>query len=134
MERSGSILQTNEGSDVCYWTSPFCITLTNVRRPQTTSVFNTFLEAQNSSLCGDSQENIAILRPLGLRYFSPNELLRLFHFTPVPHKMGVSHTDMNCFEWPAGFSDKTKYRLLGNSLNVEVVTRLIVFLFQGDEL
>jgi tRNA (cytosine38-C5)-methyltransferase len=52
-----------------------------------------------------------------LRYFSPEELLRLFCFEDV----GSSST----FRWPEGVSTKTKYRLIGNSVNVMVVSALI---------
>jgi tRNA (cytosine38-C5)-methyltransferase len=31
--------------------------------------------------------------------------------------------------WPEGVSRKSKYRLIGNSVNVQVVTELINFLF-----
>lgn len=33
------------------------------------------------------------------------------------------------FVWPEGISAKSKYRLIGNSVNVLVVSRLIDFLF-----
>ncbi|KIJ59807.1 hypothetical protein HYDPIDRAFT_140114 [Hydnomerulius pinastri MD-312] len=105
VERAGSILQTNENID-------------------TTKVFDEFLEAQST---GD-EEAVRILDPLGLRYFTPTELLRLFHFMepfePTP--------DFD-FVWPPGVSLKSKYRLIGNSVNVEVVRRLIGYLFaEGD--
>jgi hypothetical protein len=58
-----------------------------------------------------------ILRPLRLRYFSPEELLRLFCFEDA----GSDST----FRWPEGVSTKTKYRLIGNSVNVLVVSALI---------
>ena len=61
-----------------------------------------------------------ILRPLCLRYFSPEELLQLFCF----EKVGSGST----FRWPEGVSTKTKYRLIGNSVNVFVVSALIQYL------
>jgi hypothetical protein len=64
-----------------------------------------------------------ILRPLRLRYFSPGELLRLFCFESVGSDSG--------FRWPDGLSMKTKYRLIGNSVNVLVVTALIECLCQS---
>jgi hypothetical protein len=64
-----------------------------------------------------------ILRPLRLRYFSPGELLRLFCFEGVGSDSG--------FRWPDGLSMKTKYRLIGNSVNVLVVTALIECLCQS---
>ena len=62
-----------------------------------------------------------ILRPLRLRYFSPEELLRLFCFEDA----GSDST----FRWPEGVSIKTKYRLIGNSVNVLVVSALIECLY-----
>ena len=66
---------------------------------------------------------VEILHPLRLRYFSPGELLRLFCFEDVG-------SDSN-FRWPDGLSMKTKYRLIGNSVNVLVVTALIEYLCQS---
>jgi tRNA (cytosine38-C5)-methyltransferase len=65
---------------------------------------------------------VEILRPLRLRYFSPEELLRLFCFEDA----GSDST----FRWPEGVSTKTKYRLIGNSVNVLVVSALIEYLCQ----
>ena len=91
-----------------------------------------------------TSDAIEILRPLRLRYFSPSELLRLFHFIPIVHNEhpGTSTsklpestwhcaTGLGDFVWPEGISNKTKYRLLGNSVNVEVVRKLIDFLLDG---
>jgi len=61
---------------------------------------------------------VEILRPLRLRYFSPEELLRLFCFENAG----------STFRWPEGVSTKTKYRLIGNSVNVFVVSALIQYL------
>ncbi|KAI0283852.1 S-adenosyl-L-methionine-dependent methyltransferase [Russula brevipes] len=99
VERAGSILQENEELD-------------------TTATFDKFLLAQES---GDGRA-VEILRPLGLRYFSPGELLRLFCLEGV----GSDST----FRWPEGVSSKTKYRLIGNSVNVLVVSALIEYLYQ----
>jgi hypothetical protein len=63
---------------------------------------------------------VEILRLLRLRYFSPEELLQLFCF----EKVGSGST----FRWPEGVSTKTKYRLIGNSVNVFVVSALIQYL------
>ncbi len=63
-----------------------------------------------------------ILLPLRLRYFSPEELLRLFCFKDA----GGDGT----FRWPEGVSTKSKYRLIGNSVNVLVVSELIEYLCQ----
>jgi tRNA (cytosine38-C5)-methyltransferase len=88
---------------------------------QTAETFDKFLLAQD---CGDERA-AEILRPLQLRYFTPEELLRLFCFEGV----GSSST----FRWPDSISTKTKYRLIGNSVNVLVVTALIEYLCQDVE-
>lgn len=41
--------------------------------------------------------------------------------------------DSHDFTWPSDVSVKTKYRLIGNSVNVDVVRNLIDYLFEGDE-
>ncbi|KAJ7451113.1 S-adenosyl-L-methionine-dependent methyltransferase [Mycena latifolia] len=107
VERSGSILQMNEGQD-------------------TTSVFDAFLQSQ-SSTSTEAAHAVRILDTLRLRYFSPEELLRLFAFTP-PHTS--NDTPQNPLIWPDGISRKTKYRLIGNSVNVKVVQELISYLFE----
>ncbi|OBZ79206.1 tRNA (cytosine(38)-C(5))-methyltransferase [Grifola frondosa] len=91
-ERSGSVLQLNEELD-------------------TTTTFNQFMEAQN---CGD-EDAVRILDPLRLRYFSPTELLRLFCF---PSRSRDDADDVFC--WPDEISMKTRYRLIGNSVNCTV--------------
>lgn len=88
-------------------------------RDQTTETFDKFLLAQAR---GDERA-VEILRPLRLRYFSPGELLRLFCFEDVGSD--------SKFRWPNGVSMKTKYRLIGNSVNVLVVTALIECLCQS---
>lgn len=65
--------------------------------------------------------DIQILHPLRLRYFTPSELLRIFAF------------DEPNFVWPATVSTKTKYRLIGNSVNVRVVQALVTYLLDGIE-
>ncbi|KAF8876492.1 S-adenosyl-L-methionine-dependent methyltransferase [Infundibulicybe gibba] len=108
VERSGSILQMNEELD-------------------TTVIFDQFLALQKS---GDA-DAIHLLRPLGLRYFTPSELLRLFDFEPLVEDLrGVQATKV---EWPAGLSRKTKYRLIGNSVNIRVVQELIKYLFSAPK-
>ncbi|KAF8554552.1 S-adenosyl-L-methionine-dependent methyltransferase [Imleria badia] len=97
VERAGSILQVNENLD-------------------TTQVFDSFLGARASG----NENAVRILDPLRLRYFTPAELLRIFHFTS---------TSSDNFIWPSGVSTKSKYRLIGNSVNVAVVKRLIDYLF-----
>ena len=82
---------------------------------QTTETFDKFFLAQ-----ARDERAVEILRPLRLRYFSPEELLRLFCFDDLGGN--------NTFRWPEGVSTKTKYRLIGNSVNVLVVSKLIEYL------
>ena len=93
-----------------------------------------------------SAEALSILRPLHSRYFTPTELLRTFHFnapraappsaplvlptpgTPTgsPGANGVHTNKVNkVFEWPSSTTRKTRYRLIGNSVNVQVVAQLL---------
>lgn len=101
-ERSGSVLQLNEELD-------------------TTSVFDQFLEAQARG----EKDAVRVLDPLKLRYFSPTELLRLFCFLPR-----ASSELQDSFRWPEDLSVKAQYRLIGNSVNVRVVTELINYLLE----
>ena len=84
--------------------------------------FDKFLKAQSEG----NLNSVEILRPLALRYFSPSELLRIFAFNPP----GQDST----FFWPEGISEKSKYRLIGNSVNVKVVQELIEYLFSENSL
>ncbi|XP_060048216.1 tRNA (cytosine(38)-C(5))-methyltransferase isoform X2 [Erinaceus europaeus] len=74
------------------------------------------IESIYKSLTGLSQEEkITKLLMLKLRYFTPKEIANLLGFPPefgFPEKIGV----------------KQRYRLLGNSLNVHVVAKLIKIL------
>ncbi|KAF5316231.1 hypothetical protein D9619_006256 [Psilocybe cf. subviscida] len=101
VERAGSILQENEELD-------------------TTEIFDHFLASQAA---GDP-DAVKLLHPLKLRYFSPPELLRIFAFDPIedPTKTGA-------LAWPKTTSRKSKYKFIGNSINVEVVQKLIRYLF-----
>lgn len=62
-----------------------------------------------------SDENMERLNKLGLRYFTPKEVSRLMCFPED-------------FKFPEKMTDKQKYRLLGNSINVHVVSMLIYLL------
>ncbi|KAJ7836338.1 S-adenosyl-L-methionine-dependent methyltransferase [Mycena olivaceomarginata] len=104
VERTGSILQMNEDQD-------------------TTTVFDVFLQRQLSPTSADALDAVRTLDILRLRYFSPEELLRLFAFAPL-------HDSSPAFVWPDSISRKTKYRLIGNSVNVKVVQELIGYLFE----
>ncbi|EGN91799.1 hypothetical protein SERLA73DRAFT_118184 [Serpula lacrymans var. lacrymans S7.3] len=100
VERSGSILQANDDLN-------------------TTAVFDEFRLKHSQGIEGA----VRILDQLGLRYFTPDELLRLFHFES-------RHYPSNSLIWPDNITLKTKYKLIGNSVNVEVVTRLIDYLLE----
>nr|CAD7442017.1 unnamed protein product [Timema bartmani] len=62
-----------------------------------------------------SEQQLEILRRLGLRYFTEREIARLMCFPEV-------------FTFPQDVSRRQKYRLLGNSINVHVVALLILLL------
>ncbi|KAG2160248.1 S-adenosyl-L-methionine-dependent methyltransferase [Suillus bovinus] len=87
----------------------------------TTEVFDRFLEAQSRG----AEDAVRILDQLHLRYFTPSELLKIFRFEEPESNQE--------FLWPPNISLKSQYRLIGNSVNVEVVRRLIDYLFDGDE-
>lgn len=134
VERSGSVLQMNETLDVriCFLVAELSTDL----KYQTTEIFDTFLKAQSN---GDS-EAVRILQPLKLRYFTPSELLRIFNFTVSDETETRPSSNLDNaisaakdFVWPQGVSTKTKYRLIGNSVNVRVVKELIEFLFTESD-
>lgn len=56
-----------------------------------------------------------LLSELKLRYFTPREVSRLMCFPET-------------FDFPKNISDRQRYKLLGNSINVFVVSRLIIIL------
>lgn len=67
----------------------------------------------------DVNEKIEVLRGLKLRYFTPREISRLMCFP-------------ESFQFPQTITKKQKYRLLGNSINIYVVSQLIRLLKLGD--
>lgn len=69
-----------------------------------------FIEIQDDSLSQD--EKLAKLKTLRLRYFTPDEVAKLMSF---PDK----------FTFPSETTNKQRYRVLGNSINVAVVGKLI---------
>lgn len=62
------------------------------------------------------KDRTKILLDLKLRYFTPKEISRLMCFP-------------NDFQFPNDLTDKQKYKLLGNSINVYVVSQLIYLLY-----
>ncbi|PPQ98943.1 hypothetical protein CVT24_003570 [Panaeolus cyanescens] len=101
VERSGSIVQENE-------------------ELQTTATFDQFLAQQSEG----HDRAVEIIHPLRLRYFSPSELLRIFAF----EQPSTPEREFK-FKWPQSTSKKSKYKLIGNSVNVKVVEELIRYLF-----
>ncbi|KAF9564972.1 CorA metal ion transporter [Mortierella alpina] len=84
-----------------------------------------FIEAEAMKAKPDStnpeEENaraLALLRTLHLRYFTENEVARLMGFPILEGK----------FSFPDTTSLKQRYRVLGNSINVKVVAKLIQYL------
>lgn len=69
----------------------------------------------------DSDKQMQILSDLKLRFFSPKEVCRLMCFP-------------DDFHFPKHITDIQKYRLLGNSINVHVVGRLIRLLCTNEDL
>ncbi|KAJ8591350.1 S-adenosyl-L-methionine-dependent methyltransferase [Rhizopogon salebrosus TDB-379] len=86
----------------------------------TTEVFDRFLAAQSR----ENEDAVRILDQLRLRYFTPSELLKIF-------RLEKPESDQQ-FVWPLSVSLKSKYRLIGNSVNVEVVRHLIDYLFNDE--
>ncbi|XP_065576756.1 tRNA (cytosine(38)-C(5))-methyltransferase-like isoform X1 [Artemia franciscana] len=66
----------------------------------------------------NSEAALNSLRKLKIRYFTPKEVERLMCFP-------------DNYIWPKDLSDKTKYKLLGNSVNVHVVTLLVALLIHS---
>lgn len=64
------------------------------------------------------EEKLAKLSTLKLRYFTPREIANLHGFPAA-------------FGFPDKITTKQRYRLLGNSLNVHIVAKLIVLLLQS---
>lgn len=62
-----------------------------------------------------TDQYLECIRRLELRFFTPREVCRLMCFP-------------DCFSFPGSVSDKQKYMLLGNSVNVKVVAELIKLL------
>lgn len=82
---------------------------------------------------------MSLLEPLKLRYFSTSELLRIFSFDilhgeSVPGSMvSTNGTEVRQLTWPDTVSTKSRYKLIGNSVNVHVVQQLIEYLFHEPE-
>ncbi|XP_071445049.1 tRNA (cytosine(38)-C(5))-methyltransferase [Hetaerina americana] len=66
-----------------------------------------------------NEELAKILKRTGVRYFTPREIARLLCF---PEE----------FTWPEHYNSKQLYKLLGNSINVLMVTLLATLLFDEE--
>ena len=75
-----------------------------------------------------SDEYVEILKELKLRYLHPYEIAELLGF---PVKRTASDLNQDTFEFPPDYDDRIIhcYRVLGNSLNVKVVSFLSCLLF-----
>jgi site-specific DNA-cytosine methylase len=68
-----------------------------------------------------------------LRYFTPEELLRLFGFLS-PDTSSSPHPTESFFPLDeTTLTNRKKYELIGNSLNVTVASCLLQFLFEVEE-
>lgn len=76
-------------------------------------VFSKLKELETSG--GKEELRIELLKSLKLRYFTPREVARLMSFPDT-------------FDFPTETTNRQKYRLLGNSINVYVVSILIKIL------
>lgn len=63
----------------------------------------------------ETENNLELKKSLKLRFMTPTEISRLMSFP-------------NNFKFPQSLSEKQKYKLLGNSINVAVVSELIKLL------
>ncbi|KMQ91194.1 trna cytosine-c-methyltransferase-like protein [Lasius niger] len=77
-----------------------------------------YSEAGNQE--NNSDKQVQLLSDLKLRFFSPKEVCRLMCFPED-------------FDFPKHITDRQKYRLLGNSINVYVISRLILLLHTENE-
>lgn len=66
---------------------------------------------------GDSDKCISLLKGLRLRYFTPFEVAQLMSFP-------------SSFNFPETTTNRQRYRLLGNSINVLVVSELLKLLME----
>lgn len=64
-----------------------------------------------------TDDNMELKKSLKLRFFTPTEVARLMSFP-------------SSFAFPSSVSEKQQYKLLGNSINVAVVSELIKLMIQ----
>lgn len=96
-----------------------------------TKAYGRYVEGTGSVFCGKSEEklneiygacfgateeeHLEKMRSLRLRFFTPREVCRLMCFPET-------------FTFPNDISNKQKYMLLGNSINIKIVAELIKIL------
>lgn len=66
------------------------------------------------------EKKLELLKTLKLRYFTPAEVAKLMCFP-------------NSFSFPSEINDKQRYRVLGNSINVAIVSKLIELLCEMED-
>ncbi|KAI7861742.1 S-adenosyl-L-methionine-dependent methyltransferase [Spinellus fusiger] len=81
------------------------------------NVISVFEEAATAKENGETEKQLALLQSLQLRYFTPREVANLMGF---PEK----------FTFPDSSSLKQRYRTLGNSINVRLVSELMRYLLK----
>lgn len=74
--------------------------------------FSQLKELEEMDIANKDEKRLILLQSLKLRYFTPREVARLMSFPET-------------FDFPAETTNRQKYRLLGNSINVSVVSELI---------
>jgi hypothetical protein len=79
-----------------------------------------------------------------LRFFSPDELIRLFGFADIDKSFSSTYVSTSSLIdqekkdiikksfFPEHISKRKCYELIGNSLNVIVVSHLLQFLFESE--
>lgn len=80
------------------------------------------LEPDTKKLKSDLEpilDPLPLLKPLQLRYFTPREVANLMSFPILEH-----------FSFPECVTNKQRYRLLGNSVNINVVAYMIKSLYK----
>ncbi|GJJ08957.1 hypothetical protein Clacol_003177 [Clathrus columnatus] len=118
----------------------------------TTDTFNAYAIATASDASHkDNNDPLELLLSLHLRYFTPTELLRLFCFNLPPNRvlstggpaammssyeayLSSSRSSTRDFTFPDTTSLKTRYRLIGNSVNVYVVSKTTNYEVSQDTL
>ncbi|KAI8142892.1 S-adenosyl-L-methionine-dependent methyltransferase [Fennellomyces sp. T-0311] len=78
-----------------------------------------FEKAASAKSTGNEKEALELLRSLRLRYFAPREVANLMGFP-------------KSFTFPESTTIKQRYRTLGNSINVRLVSELMMYLMKNS--